>query len=30
MEKKRYHLLDLLRGICILLVVWYHALYNLS
>ena len=30
MEKKRYHLLDFLRGICILLVVWYHTLYNLS
>lgn len=30
MEKKRYHLLDLLRGICILLVVGYHSLYNLS
>lgn len=29
-EKKRYHLLDFIRGICILLVVWYHALYNLS
>ena len=30
MEKKRYHFLDFLRGICILLVVGYHALYNLS
>ena len=29
-EKKRYYLLDFLRGICILLVVGYHALYNLS
>lgn len=29
-QKKRYHLLDFLRGVCILLVVWYHALYNLS
>ena len=28
--KKRYHLLDLVRGICIILVVWYHVLYNLS
>jgi len=30
MEKKRYHFLDFLRGICILLVVAYHAIYNLS
>lgn len=30
MEKKRYHMLDFLRGICILLVVWYHTVYNLS
>ena len=30
MEKKRYHFLDFLRGICILLVVGYHAIYNLS
>lgn len=29
-EKKRYHLLDIVRGICIILVVLYHALYNLS
>ena len=28
--KQRYHLLDMLRGICIILVVWYHILYNLS
>ena len=28
--KQRYHLLDMLRGICIILVVWYHVLYNLS
>ena len=28
--KKRYHLLDMVRGICIILVVWYHVLYNLS
>ncbi len=28
--KKRYHLLDSLRGVCIILVVLYHALYNLS
>ena len=28
--KQRYHLLDLVRGICILLVVWYHVLYDLS
>jgi len=30
MEKKRYHMLDFLRGICIILVVLYHAVYNLS
>ena len=28
--KQRYHLLDMLRGICIILVVWYHILFNLS
>ena len=28
--KKRYHLLDMIRGICIIYVVLYHALYNLS
>lgn len=28
--KQRYHLLDMLRGICIILVVGYHILYNLS
>ena len=28
--KQRYHLLDTLRGACIILVVWYHVLYNLS
>ncbi len=28
--KKRYHLLDMLRGICIILVVIYHIIYNLS
>ena len=28
--KQRYHLLDMLRGVCIILVVWYHVLYNLS
>ena len=27
---KRYHLLDTVRGVCILLVVGYHVLYNLS
>ena len=27
---KRYHLLDTVRGVCIILVVWYHILYNLS
>ncbi len=30
MEKKRYHLLDMLRGVCIILVIAYHTLYNLS
>ncbi len=30
MNKERYHLLDMLRGICIILVVVYHTLYNLS
>ncbi len=29
-NKKRYHFLDMLRGICIILVVFYHAMYNLS
>ena len=29
-EKVRYHLLDTVRGICIILVVLYHILYNLS
>lgn len=29
-DRKRYHLLDMLRGICIILVVGYHALYNVS
>lgn len=28
--KKRYHLLDMIRGVCIILVVAYHILYNLS
>ena len=28
--KGRYHLLDMLRGICIIYVVVYHILYNLS
>lgn len=30
MKNERYHLLDMLRGICIILVVLYHVLYNLS
>ncbi len=29
-NKERWHLLDTLRGICIILVVLYHVLYNLS
>ena len=29
-DRKRYHLLDFLRGICIILVVGYHALYDIS
>ena len=29
-RKDRYHLLDMLRGICIILVVIYHAMYNLT
>ena len=28
--KLRYHLLDNIRGVCIILVVWYHVLFNLS
>ena len=28
--KQRYHLLDTIRGVCIILVVWYHVLFNLS
>ncbi len=28
--KERWHLLDNLRGVCIILVVLYHVLYNLS
>lgn len=28
--KERWHTLDTLRGICIILVVFYHVLYNLS
>ncbi len=30
LKKERYHLLDMFRGICIILVVFYHAMYNLS
>lgn len=29
-EKSRYNLLDMIRGICIILVVLYHLLYDLS
>lgn len=30
MEKERYYVLDIIRGICIILVVLYHLLYDLS
>lgn len=30
MEKKRYHLLDILRGICIIIMIIYHGIYDLS
>lgn len=30
LKKDRYHLLDMFRGICIILVVIYHAMYNLT
>ena len=30
LPKERWHLLDTLRGVCIILVVLYHVLYNLS